>query len=133
VDDPADYLAEVELALVSSSIIAEYQILTSWANTDDGYVRARATLTNGDFLETAEYFVLRAGQVVTIDYRYQWMDSNKTVLRRRWDSTPHHPGLESFPYHVHLGSEEAVAPGHRLGLVDLLQDLESELSQPGSL
>jgi hypothetical protein len=42
--DVADYLAEVELALVSSPTVATYQVIRSWANTDDGYIRVRATL-----------------------------------------------------------------------------------------
>lgn len=123
------YLTEVELALVSSPVIAEYQVVRSWANTDDGYIRIRATLTNGDFLEAAEYFVLDGDQIVTIDYRYQWMDGEKKVLRRRWDSTPDHPELENFPHHVHIGDEATVIPGHPMSLVDLLRVLESEVSQ----
>ena len=127
VSDISAYLNQIELALVSSSVIAEYHVVRSWANTDDGYLRLRATLANGDFLEAAEYFVLDRDQLVTIDYHYQWMDGHKQVLRRRWDSTPDHPELENFPYHIHLGSETSVIPGHPLSLIELLNILESEL------
>jgi len=120
------YVAEIELALVSSPILSQYQVVRSWANTDDGYVRVRAVLANGDFLEATEYFVSRTGRVVTVDYRYQWMDSDKVVLRRRWDSTPDHPGLANFPHHIHIGSEDVVVPGKPLSLVELLQLLEHE-------
>jgi hypothetical protein len=123
------YLTEVELALVSSPIVTEYHIVRSWANTDDGYIRVRATLTNGDFLEGAEYFALHGDQVVTVDYRYQWMDGDQKVLRWRWDSTPDHPDLESFPYHVHVSGEEIVVPGHSMSLIDLLGIIEGEISQ----
>lgn len=126
--DIAAYPTEVELAMVSSPAIAEYHIVRSWANTDDGYIRLRATLTNGD-LEAAEYFVLERGQIVTIDYRYQWMGADKKTLRRRWDNTPHHPGLETFPHHIHLGDEATVVPGHPTSLIELLSVLEGELSQ----
>jgi len=127
----AAHLAEVELALVSSPVIRVYQVVRSWANTDDGYIRVRATLTNGDFLEATEYFVLRGEQIVTIDYRHQWMSGDKAVLRRRWDSTPDHPGLANFPHHVHVGNEETVFPSQPLSLIELLQLLEQELlSQP---
>jgi hypothetical protein len=128
--DIATYLTEVELALVSSSVVAEYHIVCSWANTDDGYIRVRATLTNGDFLEAAEYFALDRNRIVTIDYHHQWMDSDKKGLQRRWDSTPHYPHLENFPHHIHIGDEETVSPGHPTSLIDLLKTLENELSQP---
>lgn len=87
----------------------------------------RVTLTNGDFLEATEYVVLQAGQIAPVDYRYQWMSGDKATLRRRWDSTPDHPGLEGFPYHVHIGGEKIVSPSEPLGLIALLQVLEQEL------
>ena len=67
VGDIAAYLAQVELALVSSPIVAKYDIVRSWANTDDGYMRIRITLINSDFVEAAEYFVLQEGRIVTVD------------------------------------------------------------------
>ncbi|MCI0478449.1 MAG: DUF6516 family protein [Anaerolineales bacterium] len=126
--DPADYLAEVELALVSSPTIAEYRTVRAWANTDDGYLRIRATLTNGDFLEAAEYFVLENNQIVTVDYRHHWTDHAKQTLRRRWDNTPDHPELDNFPHHVHIGSKEVSVAGEPCSIIDLLRLLESEIS-----
>ncbi len=125
----SDYLAAVELALISSPAIAEYRVVRSWANTDDGYLRVRAKLTNGDFLEAAEYFELQVDEVVTVDYRYQWMDSEQQQLQRRWDNTPDHPELENFPHHIHIGSEENVVPGQKLSMTALLKILEQELAQ----
>ncbi|MCS7221702.1 MAG: DUF6516 family protein [Anaerolineae bacterium] len=126
--DIESYLTTIELALVSSPIIAEYSVIRSWANTDDGYIRIRAMLTNGDFLEAAEYFTTQAGEIITVDYRHQWMDGNRELLKRRWDSTPHHPELENFPHHIHVGSEESVAPGNPVSFLELLRILESELA-----
>ena len=125
--DIATYLTDTELALISSSIITDYCIIRSWAHTDDGYIRVRATLANGDFLEATEYVVLQAGQLMTVDYRYQWMSNDKTTLHRRWDSTPDHPELSSFPHHVHVGSEKVVLPSQPLSLTELLRLLDLEL------
>ena len=127
--DISSYVANIELALVSSAIIAEYHIVRSWANTDDGYIRLRATLTNQDFLEAAEYFTLQEDRIVTVDYHFQWMDSERKTLRRRWDSTPHFPKLENFPHHIHTGAHETVIPGSSISLIDLLQILEDKIAQ----
>ncbi len=124
------YLAEIELALVNSPVVAEYRVIRSWANTDDGYIRIRATLTNGDFLEAAEYFILDNVRIITTDYRHQWMASDKKVLLRRWDSTPDHPKLENFPHHIHVGNETTIVPGHSMSLIELLSFLENKLAQP---
>mgnify|MGYP001478778822 CR=1 FL=1 len=114
---------------MSSPAVAEYQVVRSWANTDDGYIRIRATLTNGDFLEGAEYFVLQEEQIVTIDYRHHWTDHGKQALRRRWDNTPDHPELANFPHHIHVGNKGTVIAGHPYSLIDVLRLIENELSQ----
>jgi len=119
-----NYLAQIELAFVSTPIIATYQVVRSWANNDDGYLRLRATLTNGDFLEAAEYFVWQEGQFITVDYRHQWMDSSKQKLHRRWDNTPDHPQIANFPYHVHVDTEQNVMPSQPISLLELLALLE---------
>jgi len=129
VNEPGSYLVEIDLALIGSPIILEYQVIRSWSNTDDGYIRFRATLINGDFLEAAEYFIIRHGQIETIDYHYQWMDATKQLLRRRWDSTPHYPELENFPHHIHDGDEDNVIPGQMMSILQLLRYLERTLSQ----
>lgn len=126
-NDISAYLDEITLALVSSPVIAEYEVVRCWANADDGYIRVRATLSNGDFLEAAEYVVLDQGQLVTEDYRYQWMAGEKKTLLRRWDSTPDWPRLPGSPHHVHVGEETTVEPGRPLSLLDLVILLEGEI------
>ncbi|MBN1877896.1 MAG: hypothetical protein JXA33_26985 [Anaerolineae bacterium] len=126
--DPRAYLAQVEVALMTSPVIAEYTFLTRWANTDDGYIRFRAILVNNDFLEAAAYFTVQGDKVQIEDYRYQWMDHARTTLRRRWDNTPHHPGVAGFPHHCHIGSETNVVPGKSLSVLEVLAWFEIELS-----
>ena len=128
-NDIAAYLDEIALALVSSPVVTAYEVVRCWVNADDGYIRVRAALSNGDFLEAAEYMVLDQGQLVTADYRYQWMDGAKTTLRRRWDSTPDWPGLAGAPHHVHVEDEATVVSGRPLSLLELLVLLEGELSR----
>jgi len=129
--DVAAYLAEVELALVSTPLFHEYTITRMWLHTDEGYIRVRAALINGDFLEAAEYFVLSDNRVVTEDYRHQWMAGDKNTLYRRWDSTPDHPHLPDFPYHVHVGNEANVQPDRPRSLLEILEWLEGQLVGDG--
>ena len=80
-------------------------------------------LSNEDFLEAAEYFVLEDKECVTRRYWYQWMDGERRELRRRWDNVEHHPALPNFPHHVHVGGEDNVEPGERLSIIQLLDAL----------
>ena len=127
VADIAAYLSSIQLALVGSPAIAHFDIVRSRGSTDSSYIRIRATLVNGDYLEAAEYCMVDGDDVVVVDYRYQWMDASRSTLIRRWDNTPHHPGLAGFPHHVHVGYETNVVPGHSWSLLELLKFLEQEL------
>ena len=119
-NDIAAYLEAIKLKLITSRVVANYQIVKERTTATDGYLRIRATLHNGDFLEAAEYFERTPEGVRTVDYRYQWMDSTRRELRCRWDSTPDHPELPNFPYHVHQGSEKNVMPGEALSICQVL-------------
>lgn len=123
--EPASYVAEIELALVSSPVLENFHVLRAWTNSDDGYLRLRATLFNGDFLEAAEYFVLDVEAIKTVDYRHQWMDGARQFLRRRWDSAPDHPELDNFPYHVHVVDEQDIQPDKPMSILELLKWFEA--------
>lgn len=124
----ATYLDAVKLTLVTSPVVSEYQIIKERTTATDGYLRVRATLLNGDFLEMTEAFEQRGEGIETIDYRHQWMDPTKTQLRRRWDNTPHHPELPNFPHHIHLRSEDNVVAGQPMSICQVLDALEDLVS-----
>lgn len=126
-DDPAQYISKIELALIASEVIDAYTLITQWANTDDGYIRVRATLVNGDFFEASVYFIIYEDQILIKDYRYQWMDSTKKVLHRRWDNTPHYPSISNFPHHCHFEREDNVIPSEPLTLFQVLALLEESV------
>ena len=121
------YIAAVKAALNASPIIASIEIVDERTLFNRGYFRARLTLTNGDFFEIAESFTIQDNQPSTLDYRYQWMDGSKQVLKKRWDSVKHFPDLSNFPHHVHTGSESNVGPGQSQNIIELIDFMESAL------
>ena len=129
---PQDYLTEIKAKLITSSIIISITVIEEYTLPDRGYFRARLGLSNNDFLEVAEYFVLEDGMCVTRRYRYQWMDQSQQVLRKRWDNVEHYPNLPNFPYHIHVGEESIVEPGQLVSIVELLDILEQVLSSSGT-
>ncbi|MFQ5811734.1 MAG: hypothetical protein ACE5I2_00855 [Anaerolineae bacterium] len=66
--DIATYLEAIKLKLVTSRVVSDYQIVKERTTATDGYLRMRATLYNGDFLEAAEYFERVPEGVRTVDY-----------------------------------------------------------------
>lgn len=124
------YLNQIKSELITNSIVLSFSIVEEQDMEERGYLRARLTLINGDFLEVAEYFMITNNICKTVRYRYQWMDQSQKILRRRWDNVPHFPKLPNFPDHIHIDSEENVHPSECLNILQLLLLLESELTTP---
>ncbi len=122
-----EYLAAIHLALVESSIVADYTVVRQRVTSQSGHLRVRIKLTNGDFIEASEFFRLTPDGIRVADYRHQWMDNECTILRKRWDSTPHYPDLENAPHHCHNGSEEHVIPGQPMSIQDMLVTVAHEM------
>ncbi len=127
----AVYLDNIKFKLIVSPIVAEYQIVKERVTATDGYLRVRAALTNSDYLEMAECFERTATGIQTVDYHHQWMDTAKSQLHRRWDNTPHHPELPSFPHHIHVESDGNVVAGQSTSICQILDVLEELLQNTG--
>jgi len=123
---PSEYLDAILAELVADDLVASFDVIEQWVEPERGYIRVRAWLANGDFLELAEYFVEANGACVTQRYRYQWMDASQQQLRSRWDDVEHFPNLTGFPHHVHLADGQVV-PSANLSITDLLKVLTTRL------
>jgi hypothetical protein len=131
--EPREYLGEIRAKLVASAMVAEVTMVEEYALPDRGYFRARLSLSNRDFLEVAEYFVVESGLCVTQRYRYQWMDEQQRILKRRWDNVEPFPDLPNFPHHVHIGAEEHVEPGQSMSIIELITLIELEFGSSRAL
>ncbi len=87
-------------------------VVASWsiqreidANLGVGFISGRIEFVDGSRLEFSE-------QLPTEHHRYRlhYMDAQGDVVVR-WDSAPHHKGLNTFPFHKHtpLGVEKCPA------------------------
>jgi hypothetical protein len=121
------YIEAIKLKLATSIIVQDIDIVQERVLDDTGYFRARLRLTNGDFLEVSEFFKVSSDRIQTIEYRYQWMDSSKKELRKRWDNARHHPTKQNFPHHVHVGDDKFVEPGELLSIVEALDVIEQQM------
>lgn len=123
-----EYMAAVKEKLAGSPIIRAIEISDERIFRNRGYFLVCLTPIDSDFLEIAESFTLQDNQILTLDYRYQWMDSSKQMLRKRWDSVKHFQDLPNFPHHIHIGSEINVQPGRTRNILEFIEFMESELS-----
>lgn len=120
-------LNEIKVNLATSSLVATVEVVTERTIEDRGYFRVRMKLSNGDFLELSEYFLVQAGQPSTVEYRYQWMDSAQQKLIKRWDNAEHYPDLPNSPHHIHVGDDKQVVSGRTLSIIEVLNIIEGEI------
>lgn len=120
------YVDQIKSALNGSPVVADWILINETILGNRGHIRVRLALTNGDFVEASEFFQIQTNGIQQQRYRYQWMDSTKTKLRKRWDNAPHFREIDTFPHHVHVEGEDNVLPSVMLGILDLLVLLEAE-------
>jgi hypothetical protein len=118
--NPIEYIESVKERLSTDSIVVSFDIIREFANLNEGFIRARASLTNGDILDFSE-LVKQANDLECVSYRYQWLDKNKKHIRR-WDNALHYPKLKNFPHHIHMGENE-VAPGAPTNIFAVLGEI----------
>ena len=65
-----EYLTAIKVKLLTSPAIQSFVIVKERVILNQGYFRARLTLTNGDFCEIVEFFTVQNQTCVTETYRY---------------------------------------------------------------
>jgi hypothetical protein len=63
-------------------------------------------------------------------YSYHWQDENGS-LRIRWDNSPHHRHITTFPHHKHTTPK--IEESKEIGLEDVLSVIEEKLKRTSFL
>ncbi len=85
-------------------------------DADVGIIGGSITFKDGSIFYFKEVLLEKK-----VHYRFHYMD-NKNNLIFRWDTAPHHKGLKTFPYHVHL--PEGVKESKKVTLIGVLDRIE---------
>lgn len=105
----SDYLAHIKAVIVLNSEVAHWSIVREENLDDIGLFRYRLTLRDGTFVEMFERFRVKSDGVHISKYSFHWQTSDGHLLKR-WDNAAHHPEIETFPHHVHVGDEAVIQP-----------------------
>ena len=123
-----DYFNDIVESLVVSLAVSSFYILRKELAEEDGYIRIKCNLTNGDILEFAEYIVVRKNKASIETYSYHWQDKAGGLLKR-WDNVAHHKEVKTFPHHLHLPVEKVVGSTD-MNLKKVLTEIEKSLPKP---
>ena len=123
----AEYQRDVKALMIADPLVRQFDIRRERQTRNDGYMRARLTLANGDLLEFSEYVQQSKDQVEVVTYSFHWTDSDGTLIRR-WDNAPHHPKVPNAPHHIHDGKQGTVLPGESMRIAQVLDEIAAHLA-----
>lgn len=124
----ADYLVHIKALIVVSPQIVHWTIVREESVDDIGLLRYKVVLQDGAFAEMFARFRIVAGQANVSKYSFHWQRSDGQLLKR-WDNAPHHPEIETFPHHLHDGSENNVQPSSPITAEQFLEAITAELGK----
>ena len=84
--------------------------------------RYRIKLIDESLIEITERILEERGGLTTTKYRYHWQTGSGKLIKR-WDNAPHHPEIDTFPNHLHDGSEENVKSFRKMNALEILTDI----------
>jgi len=79
----------------SSSIVKKYEIQDFKEDRDFYFLKLKITFIDNNILFVKEY--VSQNEYL---YSYHWQDNQDNLLIR-WDNSPHHKELGTFPHHKH--------------------------------
>jgi hypothetical protein len=121
-----DYLDAIERLFLLSPVVRSFQVREREERRQEGFIRVRAVLANGDILEAFEFVVASAHLVETRTYRIHWQSADGQ-LTRRWDNAPHYRDISTFPHHVHVGPSDQIEPSENMSIAKALALVETEV------
>ncbi len=119
------YIENILLRLSISPIIQSFKILKQREADDEGYIRVKCFLFNGDVLEFSEYLIVEQNLLIVKSYNFHWQKSDGTLIMR-WDNVEHHQEIKTFPHHVHVG-EERVSDSEAVNFEKVITLIEQKL------
>ncbi len=103
-----------------ADMIADYQVTDFRRFGSAHALVARLTLTDQSFLYIRDYLFEDGRR----KYVFHWQEATGQ-LRIRWDNSPHHPEIATFPHHKH--DSNGISPSQERTLADVLEIIRQRL------
>ena len=109
-------------------IIIHYLIDENVDEPERKVFRCRIWFQNETRMITKDIEMFLSGHAHKRKYSYQWLDEDNQLIIR-WDNAHHHPNLENFPFHKHIGETGQIVPSAEATLKDVLSYIRAQIQQ----
>ncbi len=116
-------MREIEL-FKSFSIVSSCEILDFKQGNQFYYLKVSVKLFDRSTLKVRMYVSEQ-----DYNYSYHWQNEKEELIVR-WDNSPHHPELETFPHHKHLNND--VENSLEISLEEVLLYIQKRLNSSKS-
>ena len=89
-----------------------------------GNLRIRLRFSDNSLLEISEAIHISEGIFTWLSYRYHYQRPDGSIIFR-YDNTPHHHDVNTYPEHKHIG--ESVVSANRPGIEDMLSEAKKHI------
>lgn len=103
-----EYYATVQAAILAAPHVVQSDVAFDEISETECYIRGILSIIGGYELHLAEYVVTEP-QIRRIKYRYHLQTSDGHLLAR-WDNAPHHPEVDTHPFHLHTEKGVKASP-----------------------
>lgn len=86
------------------------------------YYKIKITFVDNSVLFATEYF-----DEMKRKYSFHWQKQNGKLISR-WDNTPHHKKIPTFPHHKHLSSG-TITGSSEISLKEILNEIEKKFQK----
>jgi hypothetical protein len=117
------FVENIEKTIASSSIVLSSDVQKHFGPAlETVYLKGRLLIIDSSILEIA-IFATESRKTVSIEkYRLHYMNSTGQMLFL-YDNAPHHPEIDSYPYHKH--TSDRIVPSTMPTLKDILNEISA--------
>ena len=122
------FIKEIEETISNSSIVVSSTIQKYFGSSKkEAYVRGNLLFTDMSSFEFAVYITEKGKRVVFDKYRFQYMDSENSLIFR-YDNAHHHKKISTFPHHKHL-HDSKVIDSNPPKFTEILEEITAIIAQ----
>jgi hypothetical protein len=122
------HLAQVSDMLVArAEIVVEAFIAEETVPNLEGNLQGRLRFWDNSLLVFSEVLVTQGVILQKVEYSYHYQTADGTLIFR-YDNSPHHRQIATFPHHKH--TTEGIVDSRPLHLIDVLREIDTILYQP---